>query len=128
MASYREHRQQLKRRRRNAKVRSLVSLFIGGLVLFAGLFFLLMPNYRGGIRGTVTGQSSEAPATPSRRYLSVRLDDGRTVQAGISNREIYRPGRRVMLKEITNRLFGYKWYQITGPIDGTNTRRTAPGP
>ena len=102
---------------RRSAMRRLVFVSLCVLLLFGGLFFIFMPSYRGSIRGTVIQQSSQAPATPSRRYLAVRLDDGTTVQAGLTGRANYSAGRRVMVKEITNRVFGYKWYQITGPVD-----------
>jgi hypothetical protein len=117
MNSYREHRDRMKRQKRKTTTRKVVLVAVGGLLLFGSLFLLFMPSYLDGQRGTVVGYQDDTSATSSRRYLVIRLDGGSTVQARIKEHIPYQLGNRVMVKEITNRVFGYKWYVFREYLD-----------
>lgn len=119
MDAYREHRERLKRQKRKTTTRRVVLVAMGGLILFGGLFFLFMPSYRDGVRGTVVGYQDDTSPTASRRYMVIKLDGGNTVQARVKNDTPYKLGNRVMVREISNRVFGYKWYVFRSYLDGS---------
>ena len=119
MDAYREHRERLKQQKRKTTTRRIVLVTMGGLILFGGLFFLFMPSYRDGVRGTVVGYQDDTSPTSSRRYMVIRLDGGNTVQARVKNDTPYKLGNRVMVREISNRVFGYKWYVFRSYLDGS---------
>ena len=119
MNSYREHRDRLKRQKRKKTTRRVALVAVGGLLLFGGLFFLFMPSYRDGVRGTVVGYQDDTSPSSTRRYMVIRLDGGDTVQARIDKHTPYKLGNRVMVREITNRIFGYKWYVFRTYLDGS---------
>ncbi len=107
----------MKRQKRKTTTRKVVLVAVGGLLLFGSLFLLFMPSYLDGQRGTVVGYQDDTSATSSRRYLVIRLDGGSTVQARIKKHIPYKLENRVMVKEITNRVFGYKWYVFRQYLD-----------
>ena len=72
------------------------------------------------ISGTVVGKSSEANEGTSTAYLTVRLDDGNTVQARVNGKIDYRPGRRVVLRETASNFFGVRKHEFKNYLDETS--------
>ncbi len=87
-------------------------LTICGLFLFGIMFLLYTPTHSVEIGGTVAAHRTEPSQSSSPRYFIVRLDDGTTVQARVYGQADYKPGHRIILKEVTSRCFCYKWYQV----------------
>ena len=121
---YREHRERLKRTKRISTMRRVAFAAIAGLFIFGSLYILLNPIYRDGVRGTViespTGSNGKSP----RRYWTIRLDGGATVKAKAIGTTPYRTGHRVMLRETSTKLLGYKWYQIKSLVDDSGSSST----
>ncbi len=109
---YREHRERLRRKKRISTMRRVAFATIVGLLIFGSLYFLLNPIYRNGIRGTVIESTTGSNGKSLRRYWTIRLDGGATVKAKAIGTAPYRTGHRVMLRETSTKLFGFKWYQI----------------
>ena len=85
---------------------------ICGLFLFGLISLLFTPTHSVEIGGTLATHRAEPSQSSSRRYLAVRLDDGTTVQARVYGQADYKPGHRIILKEVTSRCFCYKWYLV----------------
>ncbi len=69
--------------------------------------------------GTVVENSSEARGDASTAYLTVRLEDGNTVQASVNGKIHYRPGRRTVLRETTSKFLGVKKHEFKNYLDDT---------
>jgi hypothetical protein len=69
------------------------------------------------VSGTVVGNSSETREGASTADLTVRLDDGNTVQASVNGKIDYRPGRRAVLKATTSNFFGVRKHEFKYYLD-----------
>lgn len=69
------------------------------------------------ISGTVVGNSRDAKEGTATTYLTVRLEDGNTVQASVHGKIDYRPGRRVVLKETTSNFLGVRKHEFKNYLD-----------
>jgi hypothetical protein len=67
--------------------------------------------------GTVTSQEGAPTEEGHESYLLVLLDNGATVRARPLGALDYRPGHRVIVREITTNFFGLKKYELKGYID-----------
>jgi hypothetical protein len=77
------------------------------------------------VTGTVVEDRGGATNGPSASYLTVRLASGETVKANASGEVDYRPGRRVILAEKANKLFGVRTHEFKRYADESGSRATS---
>jgi hypothetical protein len=95
-----------------------IGFFIICGALVFGSMTLMRINVRSReINGTVTSHRSETKDSGTVDYLIVRLDSGDTVEARYRGPLDYRPGQRVVVKEVTTNFFGLKKHEFKGYID-----------
>jgi len=70
--------------------------------------------------GTVTSHGAAPTEEDHESYLLVLLDNGTTVRARPLGSLDYRPGHRVVVREITSNFFGLKKYEFKAYIDKPN--------
>jgi hypothetical protein len=90
------------------------ALFIGSGMLF---------NIKGhsvDLVGTVASHGATSTEEGHGSYLMILLDNGATVRARPLGALDYRPGHRVVVREITTNFFGLKRYEFKGYIDKAN--------
>jgi hypothetical protein len=90
-----------------------------GALLYGSLTVRQMRIQSVDIRGTVVGNSRDAKEATAKTYLTVRLENGNTVQESVHGKIDYRPGRRVVLRETTSNVFGVKKHEFRNYIDET---------
>jgi hypothetical protein len=90
-----------------------------GALLYGSLTVRQMRIQSVDISGTVVGNSRDAKEATAKTYLTVRLENGNTVQASVHGKIDYRPGRRVVLRETTSNVFGVKKHEFRNYIDET---------
>ena len=88
-----------------------------GALLYGSLMVRQMRIQTTDISGTVVENSSDAREGASTAYLTVRLEDGKTVQASVNGKIDYRPGRRVVLRETTSNFLGVRKHQFKNYLD-----------
>jgi hypothetical protein len=88
-----------------------------GALLYGSLTLRQMKIQTAEVSGTVVGNSSETREGASTADLTVRLDDGNTVQASVNGKIDYRPGRRVVLKATTSDFFGVRKHEFKYYLD-----------
>lgn len=81
-------------------------------LLYGSLTLSRMKIQTAEVSGTVVEYSRDATEAGSAPYLTVRLDNGNTVQASVNGKIDYRPGRRVLLKETTSTFFGMRKHEF----------------
>ena len=95
-----------------------IGFFIVCGALLFGSMTLMRVNIRSAdINGTVTSHRSETTESGTVAYLIVRLDSGNTVEAGYRGALTFRPGQRVVVREITTNFFGLKKHEFKGYLD-----------
>jgi len=88
-----------------------------GALLYGSLTVRQMRVQSVDIIGTVVEDSRDAKESTSTAFLTVRLDDGNTVQASVNGKVDYRPGRRVVLRETTSTFLGVRKHEFKNYFD-----------
>ncbi len=88
-----------------------------GALLYGSLTVRQMRIQSVDVSGTVVGNSRDAKEGTATTYLTVRLENGKTVQASVNGKIDYRPGRRVVLKETTSNFLGVRKHEFKNYLD-----------
>jgi len=69
------------------------------------------------ILGTVVSDRAESIENTAVSYLTIKLDNGETVRASATTRVPYRPGRRVVVKEVRSKWSGVRKHEFKSYVD-----------
>jgi hypothetical protein len=95
--------------------RAIVSL--AALAGILGLWVALMADsYRSGqtVSATAVGLYQAQSEHPGPTFIRARLEDGRIVVLGESEGVLCVPGQRLLVREVTSRIFRHRGYQFIG--------------
>ena len=95
--------------------RSLERIGIVGMLILSPfvIYYMTASKSQKVYHGIVVKFWARTTDTRIIRYLNVRLDDNRTVTISYQPASGVLVGRKVVVKEITTKFFGYKVYKIT---------------
>ena len=81
-------------------------------LVFGSLTIRQLNVHSSEVKGTVLDDRTDMKHSASAAYLTVRLESGETVKAGVNGKTDYRPGRRVILEERASNFFGVRRHEF----------------